>query len=263
MATCLGFSTYLFSQPMALVNAYAHNDYWNKRPLLDALSNGFTHIEADVYLRRGRLIVSHNLPIFSPKSTLEKLYLIPLFEYLTLRQQHQQTALDTLVLMIDIKSDGEKTYEELKKILQPYQSILSTCENGKQIQRNLTIVITGHKPILKINSEKNRNVFIDENLKKVASHDYQSLYPIASCRYSSLLKWKGKGKIPANEKLELCELVATAHANGKKVRFWASPENERVWQELLICGVDLINTNKIAALKQFFASFLTDTSANF
>ena len=46
------------AQPYSLPHAYAHNDYWHKRPLLDALDNGFTHVEADVYLRHSRLVVS-------------------------------------------------------------------------------------------------------------------------------------------------------------------------------------------------------------
>jgi hypothetical protein len=38
------------AQTIILPNAYAHNDYWHKRPLLDALDNGFTYVEADVFL---------------------------------------------------------------------------------------------------------------------------------------------------------------------------------------------------------------------
>jgi hypothetical protein len=42
-----------------LANAHAHNDYEHKRPLFDALDNGFTSVEADVFLVDGKLLVGH------------------------------------------------------------------------------------------------------------------------------------------------------------------------------------------------------------
>ena len=43
--------------PGPLGQAHAHNDYYHKRPLLDALSHGFCSVEADVFLKNGRLLV--------------------------------------------------------------------------------------------------------------------------------------------------------------------------------------------------------------
>ena len=39
--------------PKPLGQAHAHNDYYHKRPLLDALSHGFCSVEADVFLKNG------------------------------------------------------------------------------------------------------------------------------------------------------------------------------------------------------------------
>jgi hypothetical protein len=38
---------------------------------------------------------------------------------------------------------------------------------------------------------------------------------------------------------------------GAKVRLWASPERKAVWDELLKCGVDLINTDQLVTLKNY------------
>ena len=54
--------------------------------------------------------------------------------------------------------------------------------------------------------------------------------------------------------------VAKAHLQGKKVRLWASPENKVVWAELLKCNVDLINTDKLGALRNFLISELSLTA---
>lgn len=60
--------------------------------------------------------------------------------------------------------------------------------------------------------------------------------------------------MPDDEKRRLCHYITLAHRYGKKVRLWASPENPVVWDELLQCGVDLINTDKLAKLKKFLTN---------
>ena len=47
-----------------------------------------------------------------------------------------------------------------------------------------------------------------------------------------------------------------AHANGYRVRFWATPDmpgpaRDAIWNELFAAGVDHINTDDLAALKAF------------
>ena len=61
-----------------LENAHAHNDYWHERPLFDALDQGFTSVEADIFLRDGKLLIGHEFKELNPEKTLESLYLEPL-----------------------------------------------------------------------------------------------------------------------------------------------------------------------------------------
>jgi len=259
-ACLLIFSLFLccfhgFSQVAPLPHAYAHNDYWHKRPLLDALDNGFTHVEADVYLRHSRLVVSHNPPLFRRKPTIEELYLQPLLRRFDLARTEGPSALDTIVLMVDVKSRGRKTIRALDKLLQHYKPVLSSYENGKVNIRNLTVVVTGHRALNQLESEKVRFLFVDADLKNV---NYQQnptdLYMTASCKYSSLLRWKGKGRIPFSQQSHLMALINKAHALGAKVRLWNSPDNKSVWDFLIGCGVDLINTDKLIALRQYFTN---------
>ena len=154
--------------------------------------------------------------------------------------------------MIDIKSDADKTYEALEVLLDKYKSILSGYDNGVYTQRQVTVVITGHKPYELIRAQKNRLAFIDEDLMEVKQDTLsKNLYQTASCKFSHLLKWDGKGSLSPFERQRLRTYVMMAHRFGKKVRLWASPENETVWRELLNCGVDLINTDKLVQLKNF------------
>jgi hypothetical protein len=241
-----------YSQNVPLSNAFAHNDYWHKRPLYDALDNGYTHIEADIYLRQGKLIVAHLFPLFKRHRTLERLYLDPLSACINGSNGQASRIVYPLMLMIDIKSNANKTYEALSALLEKYKTILSGYEDGVFVQRQITIVITGHKPFDILKGQQNRLAFIDEDLMKVQQDTTAvNVYQTASCKYSKIINWNGSGIFPAFQKKRLRSYVSMAHRYGKKVRLWASPENPVVWNELLDCGVDLINTDRLPELKNF------------
>jgi len=241
-----------YPQNISLPNAYAHNDYWHKRPLYDALGDGFTHIEADIYLRDGQLVVAHVLPRLRMRKTLDSLYLKPLAGCVDNTNRELTCPEYPVMLMIDIKSGARCTYIALRKLLEKYRPLLSSCKNGEFVQGKITIVLTGHKPIQLLRKETDRIAFVDEDLMQVKADTInQNFYQTASCRYSRLLDWVGEGPMPDNERTHLCEYVSAAHRLGKKVRLWASPENKAVWHELLDCGVDLINTDQLDNLKNF------------
>jgi hypothetical protein len=54
-----------------LARAHAHNDYERDEPLSDALAQGFSSVEADVWLVDGKLLVAHDLEQATPED-LEK-----------------------------------------------------------------------------------------------------------------------------------------------------------------------------------------------
>jgi hypothetical protein len=249
----LFFCSRTTAQPFFLPHAYAHNDYWHKRPLLDALDNGFTHVEADVYLRHSRLVVSHNPPFFRRRHTLEDLYLRPLLQRFIKDSAHQQSPMDTIVLMIDIKSKSGRTIRALNRFLVKYKPVLSTYEDNKVTIRNLTLVITGHRKQCGPEKDGPKYLFVDADLKKLDDQqEPSSLYLTASCKYSSLISWKGKGQILPFQQHRLKSLIEQAHSIGAKVRLWGSPDNTPVWNFLMGCGVDLINTDKLVDLRNYF-----------
>lgn len=252
LLTLIFLSSTALPQNISLQNGFAHNDYWHKHPLYDALDNGYTHVEADVYLRNGQLIVAHILPILRRHKNLEDLYLRPIYDCVTGADSRIKCPDCPVTLMIDIKSDAERTYQALLVLLAKYRSIISDYENGVYVQRQLIVVITGHKPESTINNQTVRYTFIDQDLMRSRKDTVaKNLYYMASCRYSKMLQWQGDGPLPAEQRQRLCAFVNSAHRCGKKVRLWASPENKAVWTELLNCGVDLINTDRLAELRQF------------
>lgn len=250
---CMLYHSFSLPAEQIFTQGFAHNDYWHKRPLIDALQNGFSYIEADVFLRGNKLIVAHLFPFIHRKRTLENLYLEPLLQFYASSNctdtYHYENR--TVTLLIDIKSKGSKTYYALSKILEKYRHIITEYNNGEMIQRKVTIVISGHRPFNVIKEQKIRFAFIDEDLRKTGTDSTDNLYPLASCRYSRIIKWKGKGGLDESDRLRLQQFVSSAHTAGRKVRLWASPENEKVWHELINNHVDFINTDELNHLRLF------------
>jgi len=246
-------------EPVPRPRAHAHNDYYHKRPLLDALSHGFCSVEADVYLVDGKLLVAHSRLELKPEKTLEKLYLDPLLE--RVRKNTASGFMKTRVfpggppftLLIDFKTNGSEIYKRLQQVLPRYKEMLSRVENGTYSKGAVTIVISGDRPREQIAKSTIRYVGIDGRLGDLGSTEPAHLLPLISDRWTTHFRWRGNGPMPAEEKLKLKKIVEQAHASGRRVRFWATPENPALWQELYDAGVDLINTDKLAELEKFLS----------
>lgn len=239
-----------------LPNAHAHNDYEHNRPLLDALEQGFTSVEADVYWMHDSLYVNHNRPYYrDPVRTLDKLYLSPL------RQRIQQNGgkvypgyTQPFYLFVDFKTGAEDTYTALDKLFQRYRDILKVCTRKNCNQAPVQVIVSGNRPIETMSKQSERLAGLDGRPSDLGKGYAHQLMPIISDNYRNHFKWSGQGEMPAEEKTKLLDLVKKVHAEGKKLRFWASPENEQVWRTLRQAGVDLINTDRLVELRAFLTT---------
>jgi hypothetical protein len=235
-----------------LAGAHSHNDYWRQRPLLDALDHGFTSVEADIFLVDGRLLVGHARNELTPEKTLETLYLEPLAR--RVRENGGQVYPDgaRFLLLIDIKTDAGPTYERLSAVLSKYAEMLTTVEHGAVRQGAVTVVISGNRPpVDELAAAKLRYAGLDGRTSDLESDVPSHDMPMISDSWSSQFTWNGNGPMPAAERQKLHDMVQKAHAAGRMVRFWATPENEAVWRELRLAGVDLLNTDQLPRLAAF------------
>ncbi len=238
-----------------LPRAHAHNDYAQPRPLLDALSHGFSSIEVDLFLVNGKLLVGHDRKDLTASRDLDGMYLKPLSRLIAEHGGHVYPKPAEVLLLVDIKADGAAVYTQLKLLLKPYEKFLTRFRNGKFEQGALTVVLSGDRPISVLAQERERVAFIDgrpENLLPAPGGSL--LTPLISTSWAATFKWRGEGPMPAEERLRLDEMVRLAHRRRQKLRFWATPEDSRVWSVLLDAGVDLIGTDKQALLAQFLRS---------
>jgi glycerophosphoryl diester phosphodiesterase len=234
-----------------LRHAHAHNDYEHKRPLFDALEQGFCSVEADVWLTDGQLLVGHERRDLRPERTLEKLYLDPLRERVKANGGRVYLGGPTSFLLIDVKTEANSTYAALDKVLARYGDILSVMRDGKFEAKAVTVVISGNRAHEAIAAQKVRYAGIDGRPSDLDATIPANLMPWISANWTLLFPWRGEGPMPEAERVKLREFVGKAHRHGRLVRFWATPEKVAVWKELRAAGVDLINTDKLAELRRF------------
>ncbi|MEW4526550.1 phosphatidylinositol-specific phospholipase C/glycerophosphodiester phosphodiesterase family protein [Maioricimonas sp. JC845] len=237
--------------PKPLPAAHAHNDYRHPRPLLDALDHGFCSVEADIFLVDGQLLVGHDREELRPERTLQRLYLDPLRHRVQANGGRVYENGPTVTLLIDIKEDGEATWAVLNRVLASYRSMLARVENGEYHPGAVQVVISGDRPKEAIAAESIRYAGIDGRLSDLDSTLPAHLLPLISDRWTSHFRWSGEGEFPAEERGKLQSIVEQAHAAGRRVRFWATPEKPAVWRELSAAGVDHINTDRLAELEAF------------
>jgi glycerophosphoryl diester phosphodiesterase len=240
--------------------AHAHNDYEHDRPLLDALEHGFTSVEADVWLVDGELRVAHDLADARAGVTLESLYLDPLDKLVRQQGHSVYPGWDgSLQLLIDIKSDGETTYAAVEKELAEHPALMTSYANGRVSAGPVTAVVSGNRPLATMQAADKRFGFYDGRSADLASGMPAGLMPLVSDNWTKLFTWQGVGPMPEAERARLRAYVETAHANGHRVRFWATPDQpgaarDAMWTELLDAGVDHINTDDLPALDRFLSA---------
>ncbi|KAJ5152800.1 uncharacterized protein N7482_009278 [Penicillium canariense] len=280
------------------IACHSHNDYWRRVPLFSALAAGCTSVEADIWLEGDELRVGHTMRTVLPNQSLRSLYLNPLLEVLdrhnparnstTIGAQSQSEPdsgrerddtspvgifvtepTQTLVLLIDFKSDPDLLWPLLIKHLQPLREkgYLTHFNGTTLIQRPITIVATGNAPFHRIASSYTyRDIFYDAPLDKLtltpSPSDPDSTSPSVSYSpmpeytkynsfYASVNFHASIGPLPFSrlsqgQLAKVRAQIAAAHDRGLKVRYWGTPGwpvglRNHVWKVLVTEGADVLN----------------------
>lgn len=219
---------------------HSHNDYQQTHPLIEAFNNNFRSIEVDIWLSKGEAKVSH-MP-WNFKGTLEEMYLRPLQELVN-SGKLKADAENPLLLWIDIKDIRKKIIVKLAKALEKYPMV------GNEVR----IILTGSKRLKRkfVEDYPHINVERDENSLEEA---IEAPTPCSwlTLKWGKYFEWNGEGEMSAVEKEKLKVLVEKIHLSGHRLRFYASPSNESYWKLMQTMQVDLIDTDNIPLLEQFW-----------
>ena len=237
-----------------LTRAHAHNDYEHARPLFDALDRGFCSVEADVWLVNGALLVAHDLKDARPERTLQKLYLDPLRERIRANGGRVYRGGPSVVLLIDVKSDATNTWRVLRETLKGYAPVLTRFTTNRIETNAVTAIISGNRAREWMETEAERYAALDGRLPDLDANPPVALVPLVSDTAAKISAWKGRpedGPFPAEDREKLKRWVATAHMQGRQIRFWGAPNTEAVWREFDRAGVDWLNADDLGGLKKF------------
>lgn len=248
-AGLLASSTLATTEP--LLQAHAHNDYEHARPLLDALDHGFCGAEADIFLVEGKLLVAHNLKDVKPERTLQALYLDPLRARVQRNGGHVFTNGPEFTLLIDLKTSWTNTYPALRAVLMNYAELLTMFRGGATRTNAVRVVVSGSRALEMFDEETVRYAGYDGTLADLDSPMTADLIPWISANWAPNFTWRGQGEMPEAEQVRLKEIVAKAHAKGRRVRFWGAPDRAEFWRAMRAADVDLINTDNLTGLAEF------------
>ena len=234
--------------------AHSHNDYTRKNPLHDALENGFSSIEVDVFYRKGKFLVAHTVLGIRKNKTIEKLYLAPLKNIIEANNGSVYKN-DSIVLEVMIDTKGNWTIEQLRELenhLLNYKDLFTFYENDVVKYGAVKVLLSGGRYKEWVKNDNPRLFSVDAGIGDITSTFSSDLIARNSTSYGSQFKWKGRGEMPLAEKEKLQQICNHAKAYNRKVRFWACPNNKNVWRELLNAGVGWVNVDKLKKFNQFY-----------
>jgi hypothetical protein len=275
---------------------HSHNDYWRRVPLYDALHWGCTGVEADVWLSDDELYVGHHYASLTKNRTFHSLYIGPLVElldHINLQNDSSDVVVpnsgnaskhgvfdadpsQTLVLLVDLKTDGDETFRAVSRQLEPLRekNYLSYWDGEKTHNRAVTVVGTGNTPFeMVIENVQYRDIFMDAPLDQLweapqkssgprnevtdrmdvgafAYDTSNSYYASVSFLWSVGVAWRGR---LSSHQLEIIRgQIQGAHRQGLKARYWDTPfwpveQRNHIWRVLMEEGADILNVDDLRA----------------
>lgn len=229
---------------------HSHNDYERTAPFWEAYSQHCTSIEADVHLVDGQLLVGHDRHDLKPGFSLESMYVEPIVKLFRANGGRVwEDSADRLQLMVELKSDTEPALSAVIALLQQYPDVFCSDDGVK-------VVITGNIPDKARFAEYPSFVSFDGDLRESYTPDQLARIGLFSNNFRIYsAHWNGKGRMMVPELDAVEKAIARAHAAGKPIRFWNSPESFTTYFTFWKLGVDIINTDRPAAASQFFENW--------
>lgn len=246
-------AAWTLAQVPCLRQAHAHNDYLHPRPLFDALQQGFTSVEADVFSVGDRLLVAHTSVELPFAKTFQELYLEPLDKLARERRGKIVSDGRPLWLLVDIKNNSEKTWSLVAGEITKRPDLFCRWEKGKRLDGPVCVVVSGSCPRKSILEAEPRLAGVDGRLPDLGKGLDAEALPWISDAWNSHFKWRGKGPVPEADLEKMRLLVKQTRAEGKQLRFWGGPDNETAWEAQRQAGVDRIGTDRLKDCAAFLS----------
>ena len=226
------------------VEFHSHNDYAQAEPFYGAFRAGAGSIEADVFLVDSTVMLGHDSPT---DHSIREGYLEPIRKAFLENDGSVYPDGRSFQLVVDLK-DGVPALKALQKLIEEEYMPCFDVRNNPGAAR---LVITGNAvkpdeyhlyPDFVFFDTRPGVEFTDEQLERVA---------MVSDYFGNYSKWKGRDTLGIQDREVLRQVIEDAHARGKKIRFWAFPDNPLAWQTTIDLGIDFINTDHPAKVAEY------------
>ncbi len=223
---------------------FAHNDYQKPAPLTTALVARADFFEADVFVRKGKLVLAHTaLEADTATRTLETTYLEPMVALflknggrLTTDRRYAPT------LVLDVKDRADDVLPLLFPLLEKNLAVFSRALSPLAVR----VVISGNRPRPEHFLDQPPYVFFDGRPSELYDTETARRVALVSDNFRSYSRWNGLGDVPDEDKAKLKRIIKRAHDAGCPVRFWNAPDTPDAWKKLRKIGVDILNTDQVA-----------------
>ena len=226
---CLSSLAVLAQSPLQI---HSHNDYEQDYPFWKAYVHEAASIEIDIFLKNNQLLVAHSEEEINPELNIQRLYLDPISQLV------RKSELNSLLMLIDLKSEAVPTLDKLLDVLKDYPDL--TAHTG------LRMVISGNRPPIEEYSSYPDFIEFDlQNLNRLPQADLNKV-GMLSQNFRDYSVWNGLGRLTAEDLEKIEEAIAIARTVGKPIRFWGSPDTKTAWSTFAELGIDYINTDRPA-----------------
>lgn len=201
----------------------------------------FGSIEADIWLRKGIVLVGHDTIEIKAGRTLEEYYVKPL--QACVKQNNGYPYADTarkLQILIDVKEDSVEALAALIALLDKYPAL----EHSPAIRW----CISGNRPAPESYTSYPPFIVFDGILHDHYTPEALSRIAMMSDDLHYYTRWDHRNGIPDTARHTLLAAVHSAHALNLPVRFWDAPDFPAAWAQLKALQVDYINTDHIQEL---------------
>ncbi|GHT82316.1 hypothetical protein FACS189467_7470 [Bacteroidia bacterium] len=221
-------------------------------PFYQAYAQQAASIEADIFaVEDGSLLVAHAPFELKNAPTLDEAYLTPLINLFKQNDGRPHRGSDKLLtLLVDLKTPLHPTIDLLMERLKLHPEVFDPAVNPFAVR----VVITGNRPDPNDFANYPSYIFFDGDNTNYTPQQLRKVAMI-SLNLRHYTVWNGKGSIIAQENAKMQEVIDAAHALGKPIRFWSTPDGVTAWYTFYRMGVDYINTDHPEACAAFFRDF--------
>ncbi|MEX1189160.1 MAG: hypothetical protein WED33_07865 [Bacteroidia bacterium] len=230
---------YLSAQPAYISKAIAGNDHQRKKPLTEALENGFAGITADLNLKK-------NGNLYSGSDLFKDIYLEKAKKLVQERKGNlYQGRTEEFIMVLELLSDEKETLEALEKELSSFVEILSSKSSGGIEKKAIRLVVSGKNGSALGYISPSPYIFTEVPFNKTTPGDASAFIGTTSMRFKKVYDWNGSGSMPNMQYHSFSSMIKVAQKSGRKVRLFDIPEIPNAFDLFINAGADYIQVDDI------------------